>query len=58
MKVAQTTLMILVMILIVAALALLSKYDKRMEEYNKHVCATYGKEADCKTPLKEGERLQ
>lgn len=29
-----------------------------MKEYNRHVCAVYGYEEDCKTPLPEERRLK
>lgn len=31
---------------------------KNLTQYNAHVCAVYGKEPDCKTPLPEHRRLQ
>ena len=30
---------------------ILIDYPKRLNAYNDHVCAVYGKQSDCKTPL-------
>ena len=40
------------------ALAKLTHYNERMEEYNRYGCATYGYEEDCKTPLTPERRLK
>lgn len=36
----------------------LTDYDGRMKEHNKYMCAVYGYEEDCKTPLPEERRLK
>ena len=51
---------ILFVLIILAFLAVvkLSNYQDRMDEYNRHVCAVYGKESDCRTPLTPDKRLK
>ena len=51
---------ILFVLIILAFLAVikLSNYQGRMDEYNRHVCAVYGKEPDCRTPLPPDRRLK
>jgi hypothetical protein len=31
---------------------LIADYQVRMIEYNAHVCSVYGKQPDCKTPIR------
>jgi hypothetical protein len=38
-------------LLAVLVLALNATQSKRLDEYNDHVCAVYGMQSDCKTPL-------
>jgi hypothetical protein len=45
-------LLILFFILSWIVLSWLTNYPARMAEYNKHMCAVYGYQEDCKTPLK------
>lgn len=39
-------------------LAKLTRYQERMEAQNKYMCAVYGYYEDCKTPLREEDRLK
>ena len=43
---------------VVLSYVILKDYSERMTQYNKYMCAVYGKEADCKTPLKPENRLK
>ena len=36
----------------------ISYYNSRMYEYNKYMCAVNGYQSDCKTPLKEIDKLK
>ena len=39
-------------------LAKVTHYEERMKQHNKYMCAVYGYYEDCKTPLKEEDRLK
>jgi len=39
-------------------LAKLTRYEERMKAQNKHMCAVYGYYEDCKTPLREEDKLK
>lgn len=49
---------IVAIILFTFALMKLTGYQDRMKSYNKYMCANYGYEEDCKTPLPEDRRLK
>lgn len=58
----RTALEILIVIFILfilwIGLAKLTRYEERMKEYNKYICAVNGYEEDCKTPLPEERKLK
>jgi len=45
-------------ILLALLIIIFSGYPKRLDDYNAHACAVYGKQADCVTPLSPELRLK
>ena len=49
---------ILIFITFFFLLAKLTRYEERMKQHNKYMCAVYGYKPDCRTPLPPEERLK
>lgn len=58
MRAIEVIFAVLVVSSLVMFMSNFSNYDERMKEYNKYMCANYGKEEDCKTPLPPERRLK
>lgn len=54
----KTVFWILLLITLLFLFAKWTHYGERMKTYNKHMCAVYGYYEDCKTPLKEEDKLK
>lgn len=46
---------LLIAIISLIAIYFISDYPARAEAYNAHMCATYGYEPDCDTPLADND---
>ena len=49
---------ILIILLIIGMFALYKSQEPRLKEHNKYQCAVIGFYEDCKTPLREEDRLK
>lgn len=47
----KTIILGIILIALVLLVGHLTHYQQRMQEYNKHICAVNGYQADCITPL-------
>lgn len=58
MKTSTVILWLVVVLLEILIVEKVSRYDERMTQYNRYMCAVYGYYEDCKTPLRPEDRLK
>lgn len=49
---------ILIILLLIAGFLLYKWREPDLDRYNKYMCANYGYYEDCKTPLREEDKLK